>query len=244
MTNLFTKIKNLSTNVKSKFNDAINHFGRRRVAVVGASVCVLLLAGGVTTAVALSGGFDGVNPDNAISSNPTKAEKHQGDANLDDGNNETSNNTENSENNSDGNNGESNNDGSVAGDNTSADNSNNSPAASNPNGATPSKNGGNNPVAPSGTGNSGGSTAHVHTWITVHHDAVTHQEPVWGWKSWRVCLICGSINPTVEHASYHVNNGEGYRSTVKEERYIQSYNTIIDSPEYDETYCLSCGARE
>ena len=66
--------------LKTKLNDTINHFGRRRVATVGASVCVLLLAGGVTTAVALSGGFDGVNPDNSTINKTVKVEKHQGDA--------------------------------------------------------------------------------------------------------------------------------------------------------------------
>ena len=80
MTDLFTKIKNTVANAKTKLNDTINHFGRRRVAVVGASVCVLLLAGGITTAVALNGGFDCVNQDNTITNNSTKAEKHHGDA--------------------------------------------------------------------------------------------------------------------------------------------------------------------
>ena len=247
MTNLFTKIKNLSTNVKSKFNDAINHFGRRRVAVVGASVCVLLLAGGVTTAVALSGGFDGVNPDNAISSNSTKEEKHHGDANLNDGNNETSDNTENADNNTDGNNANSNNDGSVA-DNNNSDNSRNTSNTSNSNGGAPVNNGGNNATVPSGTGNSGGSTAHVHTWTTVHHDAVTHQEPIYKWVSYIHCNLCGfetlSDEVATAHAKSHIHAGDtGWSCSNRVVQERDGYNTVIDSLAYDEKYCTSCGAR-
>ena len=247
MTNLFTKIKNTSENLKTKLNDTVNHFGRRRVAVVGASVCVLLLAGGITTAVALSGGFDGVNPDNSTINKTVKVEKHQGDANLDDDNNETSDNAENSENNSDGNNGESNNDGSIVTDNSNSDNSNNTSNISNSNGRSPSNNGGSNAAAPSGTGNSGGSAAHVHTWTTVHHDAVIHQEPVYKWVSYLHCNLCGyeSLNDNVfaTHADKHIFNNEPWSCSNRVVQEITGYNQIIDSIAYDEKYCTSCGAR-
>ena len=248
MTDLFTKIKNTVANAKTKLSEAINHFGRRRVAVVGASVCVLLLAGGITTAVALNGGFETGNSDNATASKIVKSEKHHDDANLNDENNEATDDTENTDNNTDGNNADSNNEGSVATDNNNSDNSNNSSVANNSNGATPSNNGGSGSTTPSNNGNSGGSTTHVHTWTTVHHDAVTHQEPVYKWVSYIHCNLCGfeTLNDEVAtaHAKSHIHAGDtGWSCSNRVVQESNGYNTVIDSLAYDEKFCSLCGAR-
>ena len=96
---------------------------------------------------------------------------------------------------------------------------------------------------------------------TVHHDAVTKQEPYYGeewdepiYKNAIQCLGCGNIYNTVEEWAANDPHG-GYSTIQVVDHYehhdpdILGYDTVVVKEAYDETvndyqYCSKCGARK
>ena len=113
---------------------------------------------------------------------------------------------------------------------------------------------------------------HKHTWVwkthteTIHHDAVTHEEPVYGqgWTEYIYetkyhCGECGTFYDTRQLLRNHQNeSGHGswgtqkvLVDTIEHEPEIIDYDTIIDIPAWDETvevkdyqYCSECGEKK
>ena len=97
---------------------------------------------------------------------------------------------------------------------------------------------------------SGSSTpAHTHSWTTVYHDAVTHEEPVYDLVcigSHIECLIhgrtIGSDGCTVATNSYPYHCLANETRVYDYENQITGYKTVVDTPAWSETYCTTCGA--
>lgn len=99
--------------------------------------------------------------------------------------------------------------------------------------------------SPGSSTSSGSSTpAHTHSWTTVYHDAVTHEEPVYSQIWVRSAVFCNKhkcektgrycpVDPDCM-ASEHVEE-------IYEDR-ITGYKTVVDTPAWSETYCTTCGA--
>lgn len=157
--------------------------------------------------------------------------------------------------------GSSSNSGSKSSDNGSSSNS----------GSKSSESGSGSKSSDSGSGNSGSnsssseSTACSHNWVwatkTVHHDAVTKQEPYYG-EEWDEpvyrdviqCIGCGRQYNSVDE---YINNDEHSNWTTVQvvDHYehhdpdILGYDTVVVKEAYDETvndyqYCSKCGARK
>ena len=94
--------------------------------------------------------------------------------------------------------------------------------------------------------NSGTSQGHTHSWTpvyrTVHHDAVTQEQPVY--ERHGVCVACGEVNPSREHSKNHVLNGVS--DQVREQNVQVGTKTVTVKSAYDEQvldhYSCSCGA--
>ena len=94
--------------------------------------------------------------------------------------------------------------------------------------------------------NNGTSQGHTHSWTpvyrTVHHDAVTQEQPVYKWDT--VCNVCKQVNPSREHEKAHAMAGEG--SGYHDENVLVGYKTVTLKNAYDEQvldhYVCSCGA--
>ena len=111
---------------------------------------------------------------------------------------------------------------------------------------------------------------HKHTWVwkthteTIHHDAVTHEEPVYdeGWteyiyaEKWH-CGECGKFYDSWDDFSTndHCHGSWGTQKvlvdTIEHEPEILYYDTITDIPAWDEyievkdyQYCSECGERK
>ena len=112
---------------------------------------------------------------------------------------------------------------------------------------------------------------HKHTWVwkthteTIHHDAVTHEEPIYGqgWTEYIYeykvqCSVCLKFYDTINdysendhcHGSYSTNH-RVLVDTIEHEPEIIDYDTIIDIPAWDEyievkdyQYCSECGAKK
>ena len=113
----------------------------------------------------------------------------------------------------------------------------------------------------------------MHTWIwkthteIIHHDAVTHEEPVYGqgWTEYIYakkyhCSSCGKLYDSPEEYDEHVKKQSCHGSsseqdviidTIEHEPEIIDYDTIIDEPAWDETvevkdyqYCSECGEKK
>ena len=136
--------------------------------------------------------------------------------------------------------------GSSSGSTSTASGNSGSSSSSSSSGSSSSGNSGNSGSASSG--NSGSSTpAHEHSWTpvykTVHHDAVTKQEPVYEEVSF--CTDCGAMNPSREHLKNHVIKDDLSGGTY--EKYVQTgTKTVTVTAAYDEQvldhYACSCGA--
>ena len=114
------------------------------------------------------------------------------------------------------------------------------------------------------------TTVHQHKWIwkthteTIHHDAVTHEEPVYdeGWTEYIYvekyhCGVCGNFYDSWDD---YLNNDHCHGSwgtqkvlvdTIEHEPEILYYDTITDIPAWDEyievkdyQYCSECGAKK
>ncbi len=94
--------------------------------------------------------------------------------------------------------------------------------------------------------NNGSPQGHTHSWTpvyrTVHHDAVTQEQPVY--EECMICTDCGAINPNRDHSKNHaLNGGSGgcYGSKVQ-----TGTKTVTVKNAYDEQildhYTCSCGA--
>ena len=105
----------------------------------------------------------------------------------------------------------------------------------------------------SGNKDSGSSTpAHEHSWSpvykTVHHDAVTEQQPVYTTVVRSICNVCGAdiTGNTSAHGKEHAMKHEGSGHHVVEEKQITGYKTVITKQAYDEQvvdyYRCSCGS--
>ena len=120
------------------------------------------------------------------------------------------------------------------------------------------------PAASSGSNNSGSSSgssssssqsqqstpAHEHSWTpvykTVHHDAVTEQQPIYETVGVCVCNVCGVENPGRDHEVAHMKAHEGCGTHEEYKSQITGYNTVVKTAAYDEQvisgYSCSCGA--
>ena len=106
----------------------------------------------------------------------------------------------------------------------------------------------------SGSSSADSTPTHTHSWQpvyrTVHHDAVTAQEPVYETKYISVCNVCGAdiTGQTAEHSYQHAlkHEGGGHHSGQKTE--ITGYKTVVTQAAYDEQvldhYACSCGATQ
>ena len=94
--------------------------------------------------------------------------------------------------------------------------------------------------------NNGTSQGHTHSWTpvyrTVHHDAVTQEQPVY--DSLTVCSVCGQVRPNKDHITAHIKAHEG--SGTHETNVQTGTRTIVTQAAYDEQvldhYTCSCGA--
>ena len=105
----------------------------------------------------------------------------------------------------------------------------------------------------------------MHNWVwatkTVHHDAVTKQEPYYGeewdepvYKTVVQCSTCGKqYSSAEEYAAYDEHNGWGTAQVVDHYEHhdpdILGYDTVVVKEAYDEEvndyqYCSKCGARK
>ena len=107
----------------------------------------------------------------------------------------------------------------------------------------------------SGSKDSGSSTpAHEHSWSpvykTVHHDAVTEQQPIYETVGVVICNVCGADITAnyVEHSSNHAHNHEGSGWRVIDKTVQTGTKTVVVIPAYDENivtgHQCSCGARK
>ena len=96
--------------------------------------------------------------------------------------------------------------------------------------------------------NSGTSQGHTHSWTpvyrTVHHDAVTQEQPVY--ERHTVCSVCGYVTPNYDHRKAHVMAGEGSGTHGENRSRLTGYRTTTVQSAYDEQvldhYSCSCGA--
>ena len=94
--------------------------------------------------------------------------------------------------------------------------------------------------------NNGTSQGHTHSWTpvyrTVHHDAVTQEQPVY--ENHTVCTDCGAIKPSRDHLVNHMFNGGS--GGTHDENALMGYKTITVKNAYDEQvldhYTCLCGA--
>ena len=112
-----------------------------------------------------------------------------------------------------------------------------------------------------------GTTECQHNWVwkthteTVHHDAVTKQEPYYGeewdepvYKTVCQCIECGVTAPVAEELScthYHWTVTEIVDHYEHHDADILGYDTVVVKEAYDEQvevkdyqYCSKCGARK
>ena len=71
---------------------------------------------------------------------------------------------------------------------------------------------------------------------TVHHEAVTHEEPVYEWVSYYVCNQCGAeLADSNQRVQHFLENEDTCWSYKTYERQVQTgTKTIIDTPAWDE----------
>ena len=102
-----------------------------------------------------------------------------------------------------------------------------------------------------GSGTSSTTSAHVHEWETIYHEAVTHEEPVYEyvWKSKVLCIKHGdTIGNNRGCQVVDDSNATGYclaNTTVKEwqEKVQTGTKTVTDQAAYSEKVCATCGAK-
>ena len=94
--------------------------------------------------------------------------------------------------------------------------------------------------------------AHQHSWTpvykTVHHDAVTEQQPVYETVGAVICNVCGEdiTNNKTNHLKAHALKHEGSSYHVEDKTIITGYNTVVIQQAYNEDvldhYVCNCGA--
>lgn len=70
---------------------------------------------------------------------------------------------------------------------------------------------------------------------TVHHEAVTHEEPIYDWVDYYVCNQCGArLNDANERKWHFLDSDTCVSYRLVEERVQVGTETIIDTPAWDE----------
>ena len=75
---------------------------------------------------------------------------------------------------------------------------------------------------------------------TIHHDAVTHEEPVYDWVSYHVCNQCGTRLDKTTLRSHMVNSdGKCFSWYTKDEKVQTGTKTVVDQEAWDETVVVT-----
>ena len=92
----------------------------------------------------------------------------------------------------------------------------------------------------------------THTWVTVNHPAVTHEEPYQSYELVESYGICNKHKVKLLDKDHRWSDTGGWcpadkncwASTQEYERYdyVTKYRTVTDKDAYSETYCSECNA--